>query len=225
MSPKTEPQLSNQQLRTRKDLLLAAARLLKAHGRKPSMDEVAREALVSRATAYRHYPTIESLLVEAPLDDAVPTLQTVFGDDDSIDPVERIDKAEASLHNMVYANEAQLRLMLASSLQRQSSGKAKKKTPVRQNRRNALIEAALAPARDRFNDTVYDRLSKALALIFGTESMVVFRDVVPISSKEARAVKAWAARTLVRAAIEESKRGTSQPPRLPRTSVRTRSRY
>jgi hypothetical protein len=109
---------------------------------------------------------------------------------------------------------------LASSLERQSSGKAKKKTPVRQNRRSALIEAALAPARDRFKDTVYDRLSKALALIFGTESMVVFRDVVPISSKEARAVKAWAAKTLVRAAIEESKQGTSQPPRLPRTSGR-----
>jgi hypothetical protein len=36
--------------------------------------------------------------------------------------------------------------------------------------------------------------------------MVVFRDVVPISSEEARAVKGWAAKTLVRAAIEESKR-------------------
>lgn len=206
MSPKTEPQLSNQQLRTRKDLLLAAARLLKACGRKPSMDEVAREALVSRATAYRHFPTIESLLVEAPLDDAVPTPQTVFGDDPSVDPLERIDKAESALHDMVYDNEAQLRLMLASSLYRQSSGKAKDKVPVRQNRRGALIEAALGPARDLFEDAAYDRLFKALSLIFGTESMVVFRDVVPISSEEARAVKSWAAKTLVRAAIEESKR-------------------
>jgi len=206
VSPKTEPQLSNQQLRTRKDLLLAAARLLKACGRKPSMDEVAREALVSRATAYRHFPTIESLLVEAPLDDAVPTPQTVFGDDPSVDPLERIDKAESALHDMVYDNEAQLRLMLASSLYRQSSGKAKDKVPVRQNRRGALIEAALGPARDLFEDAAYDRLFKALSLIFGTESMVVFRDVVPISSEEARAVKSWAAKTLVRAAIEESKR-------------------
>jgi AcrR family transcriptional regulator len=206
VSPKTEPQLSNQQLRTRKNLLLAAARLLKACGRKPSMDEVAREALVSRATAYRHFPTIESLLVEAPLDDAVPTPQTVFGDDPSVDPLERIDKAESALHDMVYDNEAQLRLMLASSLYRQSSGKAKDKVPVRQNRRGALIEAALGPARDLFEDAAYDRLFKALSLIFGTESMVVFRDVVPISSEEARAVKSWAAKTLVRAAIEESKR-------------------
>ena len=206
MSTKTEPPLSNQQLRTRKDLLLAAARLLKASGRKPSMDEVAREALVSRATAYRHFPTIESLLVEAPLDDAVPTPQTVFGDDPSVDPLERIDKAESALHAMVYENETPLKLMLASSLYRQSSRKPKDKVPVRQNRRGALIEAALAPARDLFEDAAYDRLVKALSLIFGTESMVVFRDVVPISSEDARAVKGWAAKILVRAAIEESKR-------------------
>jgi hypothetical protein len=69
-----------------------------------------------------------------------------------------------------------------------------------------LIQAALEPARDLFDGAVYDRLCKALALIFGTESMVVFRDVAPISREEARAVKSWAARTLVRAAIEESKR-------------------
>ena len=206
MSTKTEPPLSNQQLRTRKDLLLAAARLLRASGRKPSMDEVAREALVSRATAYRHFPTIESLLVEAPLDDAVPTPQTVFGDDPSVDPLERIDKAESALHAMVYENETPLKLMLASSLYRQSSRKPKDKVPVRQNRRGALIEAALAPARDMFEDAAYDRLVKALSLIFGTESMVVFRDVVPISSEDARAVKGWAAKILVRAAIEESKR-------------------
>ena len=206
MSTKTEPPLSNQQLRTRKDLLLAAARLLRASGRKPSMDEVAREALVSRATAYRHFPTIESLLVEAPLDDAVPTPQTVFGDDPSVDPLERIDKAESALHAMVYENETPLKLMLASSLYRQSSRKPKDKVPVRQNRRGALIEAALAPARDLFEDAAYNRLVKALSLIFGTESMVVFRDVVPISSEDARAVKGWAAKILVRAAIEESKR-------------------
>ena len=39
---------SNQELRTRKDLLLAAGRLLK-QGLRPTMDEVAKEALISRA--------------------------------------------------------------------------------------------------------------------------------------------------------------------------------
>jgi len=206
VSSKPEPQLTNRQLRTRKDLLRAAARLLKETGCKPSMDDVAREALVSRATAYRHFPTLESLLVEAPIDDAVPTPQALFGGDSSGDPLERIDKAEAALHDMAYDNEVQLRLMLASSLYREPTGNPEEAVPVRQNRRSGLIEAALEPARDLFDDAVYDRLCKALALIFGTESMVVFRDVVPVSREEARAVKSWAAKSLVRAAIEESKR-------------------
>ena len=40
---------SNQRRRTRKDLLAAAARLLKRGGT-PAMDEIAEEAAVSRAT-------------------------------------------------------------------------------------------------------------------------------------------------------------------------------
>ena len=203
MVAKASGKLSNRQLRTRQDLLRAAARLLRVRGCKPSMEEVAREALVSRATAYRYFPTLESLLLEAPIDDVVPTPEQLFAGDGSADPAERVDRADAALHEMAYDNELQLRLMLASSLFRSAAGAAKEIVPVRQNRRSALIEAALAPARDRFDDTTYQRLCRALALILGTESMVVFRDVLPISRREARKVKSWAVRALVRAALEE----------------------
>ena len=57
----------NQRRRTRKDLLQAAARLMK-QGRKPNLEDIAAEALVSRATAYRYFPSVEALLVEASLD-------------------------------------------------------------------------------------------------------------------------------------------------------------
>ena len=52
----------NQRRRTRKDLLDAATRLMR-QGRKPSLEEVAEEALVSRATAYRYFASIDALLV------------------------------------------------------------------------------------------------------------------------------------------------------------------
>src|SRR4051812_26045566 len=108
---------ANQRLRTRKDLLAAAARLLKA-GHSPDMDAVAREAMVSRATAYRYFPSVEALLVEAPLDGAVPDPDAVFTGDASTDPADRADRAEAAMHEMVYRNAAQLRVMLAASLTR-----------------------------------------------------------------------------------------------------------
>jgi AcrR family transcriptional regulator len=201
----TAPGRDNQRRRTRKDLLAAAARLLK-QGRTPDMDDVAREAMVSRATAYRYFPSIEALLVEAPLEGAAPDPQVLFAGDPSTDPVQRVDKAEAALHDMVYRNVAQLRVMLAASLERKASatGETDGDVPIRQNRRTPLIDAALASARDRFTDEAYENLRAALALVFGTESMIVFTDVLGVDEQTARRVKSWAARALVRAALDES---------------------
>jgi len=192
---------ANQRLRTRKDLLVAAAQLLK-EGRAPSMDEVAAAALVSRATAYRYFPTLDALLAEAPLEGEVPQPDALFANDPSTDPEERIERAEAALHQMIAANLPQLRRMLATSLS--GNGQRDGGTPRRQNRRTLLIEAALAPARERFDAASYRRLCRALALIFGTESMIVFTDILGLGERTARDVKSWAARALVRVALQEA---------------------
>jgi AcrR family transcriptional regulator len=199
----TETGRTNQRRRTRKDLLAAAARLLK-DGKNPDMDEVAEAAMVSRATAYRYFPSVEALLVEAPLDGAVPTPDEVFAGDESTDPVARLLKAERALHEAVHRNEKQLRLMLAASLERKAKGPPDD-VPVRQNRRAGLIEAALSPARGRLGDAAYAKLTAALSLVFGTESMIVFRDVLGLEEKTARRVKDWTVQALVRAALDESR--------------------
>lgn len=191
----------NQRHRTRKDLLAAAARLLKDGGT-PSMDDVAEAAMVSRATAYRYFPNLDALLVEAPLEGETPSPETLFTDDRSTDPEARIDKVEAALHETVYRNEAQLRRMLAHSLG--LAGRDEDAVPIRQNRRTPLITAALAPAKGRLKKAAYARLCAALAVYLGPESMVVFRDVLQLDAAEARKVKSWAVRALVRAALRES---------------------
>jgi len=168
------------------------------------MEDVAAEALVSRATVYRYFPDIKVLLLEAPLDTAVPTADSLFADDDSVDPEERLDRAEAALHDMVYRNEAQLRLMLANSLAAKGDGKSPDAMPVRQNRRMPLIEEALKPVRQQLHEAAYEKLCASLALIFGTESMIVFRDVLDVDPDMARGIKSWALRALLRQALEDS---------------------
>lgn len=192
--------LSNQKLRTRKDLLAAANRLMKT-GRAPSMDEVAKEALVSRPTAYRYFPSIDALLNEAAVDEAVETSLEAIAQSASTDPEERLLEAESAMHRSSYANEAQLRVMLANSVNRDPADES---IPVRQNRRLPLIQAALAPARRRLSERDYRRLCAALSLIFGAESMIVFRDVLRVDEAAARDVKTWAIRTLVRGALSKS---------------------
>lgn len=186
-----------QRKRTRKDLLQAAVRLMR-EGRTPSLEEVADEAQVSRATAYRYFPNAEALLIEAPLDVATPEPETMFAGDASEDPVERLNRADAALHGMIVENEPALRVMLANAL-RQS---AKQDTPVRQDRRTPLIEAALAPARARMKPADYAKLKAALALVIGTESRIVFRDVLGLDDAQAQRVRRWAIRALVDAALK-----------------------
>ena len=190
----------NQRSRTRKDLLEAASRLLK-QGRKLSVEEVAEEARVSRATAYRYFPNVEMLLVEAPLEGAMPEAEDVFrGASD--DPVERVERVDAALHEMMAANEQALRMMLAQSLQRGASREAGTEYPIRQNRRTALIEAALAPAREQFSPDALESLTNALAVMIGTESMVAFKDVLQLNETRAEDVRRWAIRALIDAARE-----------------------
>jgi AcrR family transcriptional regulator len=192
----------NQRTRTRKDLLQAASRLMK-QGRRPTLEEVAEEALVSRATAYRYFPSLEALLIEAPLEGAVPDPDALFSDASSDDPVERLERVDAALADMISANEQSLRLMLATSLQRSVNG-GRSDVPSRQNRRTALVEAALAPARNQFTPAGLKALTKSLALIIGTESMVVLKDVLQLDEEDARKVRRWAIRALVDAARKSS---------------------
>lgn len=195
----------NQRARTRKDLLEAASRLIK-DGRRPSLEEVAEAALVSRATAYRYFPSVEALLVEAPLEGSTPDPHEIFrGASD--DPVERLERVDAALSDMIASNETTLRIMLASSLQRGGNGERNGNVPVRQNRRSALIREALEPARNRFTPAAFDTLTKSLALIIGTESMVVFKDVLQIDETDAQRVRRFAIRALVEAAQRTTRQG------------------
>ena len=190
---------ANQRMRTRKDLLQAAARLMK-QGKTPGLEEIADEALVSRATAYRYFSGVEALLVEASLDIAVPEADDLFRNTSSTDAVERINRVETMFHEMISANEPSLRLMLVHSLQRILKGGEDSDIPPRQNRRSPLIEAALKPARNEFDPAALKLLHKALALIIGTEGFVVCKDVLRTSDAEARRIKQWAIGALIDAA-------------------------
>ena len=194
---------ANQRNRTRKDLLQAASRLMK-QGVKPTLEEVAEEAMVSRATAYRYFSSVDALLLEAALDVAVPEADELFGDGTAEDPVARVQRVDDALHDMIVANEPQIRMMLARSLDRVVAGGPEADhngaIPLRQNRRSALIEAALGPARQQFRPAALRTLIPALALILGTEGWIACRDVLQLDDAQSRKVKRWAIQALVEAA-------------------------
>lgn len=202
---------TNQKARTRKHLLEATARLVK-DGRSPSLEEIAAEALVSRATAYRYFPNLEVLFVEAALDIKMPGPSSLFENDRTIDPVARLVRADTALHESILVNEISLRLMLAHSLQRPSATAGPGEPPVRQNRRTALIDAALLPARKEFKPAALRLLRRALAFVIGTEALLVGKDVLRLSDEETLRVKRWAIRALVEAARRPASRTRPETP-------------
>lgn len=186
----------NQRRRTRQDLLRAASDLMKA-GRRPSLEDVAEAALVSRATAYRYFPSIEALLVEASLDVAFPDPAAALAGVDGKDALARLQAIDAAMDQMIQANEAALRTMLAHTVQ---PGAEAAGMPRRQNRRTALIDAALEPIEQQFDPGQLSHLKAALGVLMGTESMVAFKDVLQLDFATAAEVRRWAIEALATAA-------------------------
>lgn len=199
----------NQKLRTRAALLDAAAALL-ARGRTPTVDEAAAEARVSRATAYRYFPTRDDLLNETALHldmaGADTGVREAFESLD--DPADRADAAERGMHQVAFSNEAASRVLLKTSMEKWlAEGRSGSRTPLRQARRREWFEAALAPAGRSLGRERLDTLVSALCMLTGVEALVVLKDILGLGPRRARKVKSWAVRTLVREMMREAQAG------------------
>ncbi|QDP19292.1 TetR/AcrR family transcriptional regulator [Sphingomonas xanthus] len=191
----------NQRQRTRQDLLRAASNLV-ARGAVPTIDQVAEEAMVSRATAYRYFPGIEALLAEAELDLAAPDPAGLFAGQDEADPARRLGRVDDAFSKVISDHEPLIRLMLAQSVRR-GGEPAAADVPLRQNRRTPAIEEALRPIGGELPPAALDRLVKAAAMLIGTEAHIAATDVLGLDAGEARSVRHWALAALVSAARQD----------------------
>lgn len=197
----------HQKRRTR-DALVAAARELVATGETPTVEAAAEMASVSRATAYRYFPTQEALLVEVPLDVAAPTAQSLFPDETAPqDPEDRAALVQNALYDLARDHEAEFRLFLRSSLLRAIEDPDGAGDPFRGARRSVLLDTALEPLAHELPAEEIRRLKTTLAMLVGVESMIVLRDVLRLDHDQARAAGECAVREMVRAARHRSRSG------------------
>jgi AcrR family transcriptional regulator len=193
---------ANQKARTRQAIVRAAGALLE-RGDRPTLEDIAAEAQVSRATAYRYFPGLDGLLSEAAVDLMVPEARDLFGPRAPSDAFERIALVDEAFDKACREREAPLRLMLAKVLER-SIGRRGDEPPLRQNRRGPLIEEALAPLAPRLGRERMARLVNALTMVVGTEGFLALGDVAGLDAGQAREVRRWAIDALVAAALNEA---------------------
>lgn len=187
-------------------MLETATRLMQA-GAIPSVSEVAEAAEVSRATAYRYFPS-QAALVQAVVGEALgPILSWHSRSQDAerrmaslLDTgMPRIEKFEATF-------KAALKLSLDQWARRQAGTLGEEPAFARGHRRDLLADA-LAPLKEQMEPRAFARLMQSLSLIFGVEALVVLKDIWGLNSGETLSVAQWAARALVRSAVSEAGSG------------------
>jgi AcrR family transcriptional regulator len=191
----------NQKRRTRAAVVSAAKELLQ-QGITPTVAQAAEVALVSRTTAYRYFPTQESLLVELSVNLDVDDLEELVArpvDRDTAPGrvLELIDRFNRHVHAEEVQYRTALRLYQDQWLDAVANGDD---APlVREGRRGRWFAQSLAPLADTVSQPDLDRLSAALSLVAGPEAMVVLRDICHLEDDAALAVADWMARLLLEA--------------------------
>jgi AcrR family transcriptional regulator len=196
----------NQKRRTRAALVEAAQRLLD-EGRTPTVADVADEALVSRATAYRYFPSQEHLLLEVVLERSIDDIdRAVDASAGSGDAATRLAGLVSAIHEEIAANEAAFRSLLRLSIAQPPSDQPTVAS-IRGERRLHWIEQALQPITAELDQKSRRRLASALALCVGAEAFVVLRDLCGFSPAEAEDTLRWAAQALLTSAANEARGG------------------
>lgn len=216
---------ANQKRRTRQ-ALIDAALALREEGRNPSFADVAERALVSRATAYRYFSSVEALLIETTAEVAMRPLQHVYRVGD--DPVQAIGRVAGEINQILLGDEVGLHVMERSFMTVWLENEADSR-PARPGRRMIYIRPIIDALKDELAPAARKRLTQALAMVMGTEAALALRDIAGASTAEALDASVWAAQALVKQARAEAtkartKRAANSASRTRSTRVRRRSR-
>jgi AcrR family transcriptional regulator len=191
----------NQRVRARtyQALLDAAMEHIARDGHVPSVAEMATRAQVSRATAYRYFPS-RSKLITAVVDLSLGPVRSWTSRER--DGRTRVLQLFGQTFPRFREFEPQMRAAVQLSLEQWGLERAGllHEEPYRRGHRRKLLKHALQPLERRLSRPVLDRLVKALSVLYGIEFYVVLKDIWGCSDDEVEQVALWAVSALVDAA-------------------------
>jgi AcrR family transcriptional regulator len=184
------------------------------HGKIASVAEIAAAAGISRATAYRYFPS-HSSLISAIVERSLGPVRRF--ESSKRDGRERIRDLFGKTFPRFREFEPQLRAALQLAMEhwaREKSGTLSEE-PYRRGHRVSILSRAAVPLEDEMGARAYDRLLKALSVIYGIESYVVLKDIWGASDAEVAMISRWMADALVDAALRETKKSRRARSRAP----------
>ncbi|CNJ13644.1 TetR/AcrR family transcriptional regulator [Yersinia mollaretii] len=197
------PSLTTIRARTRR-LLIDTAMSMYEQGAFPSITEVANAAQLSRATAYRYFPT-QSALVSAMVDESLGPI--LAWQPTQPDARQRIAELLSFAYPRMLQHEGVLRAALHLSLQQWADNRSNPNNEeklVRGNRKR-LLKLAVEPLEGKLTPEALQRVIHAFSLIYGSEVFMVLKDIWHLDDAGIQDVTQWMGKAILLQAETDAK--------------------
>lgn len=187
---------SQQKQKTRDRILNAAQKLLSEQS-SFTLEDIARETELSRATIYRYFSSSEALSHEAALDLGTKSSEEVLASISGDDMSEMIHGIQAYYNKLALDNESTFRKYLSIVITQPPEGR----------QRGARRHHTLALALDQFDKVLAEDEKKNFMVVatalMGIEPLIVTKDVCQLSDKESNEVLSWGIKTLMKGLLAD----------------------
>jgi AcrR family transcriptional regulator len=206
------------QKRRTRNAIVHAARSILDRGERPTVAQAAEEAEVSRTTAYRYFPTQESLLLELSVTVSLGEIEALLAQPfDGIDPADRLLELVDTFNRYVTANEVLFRTTqrhyLDTWLAAERAGHGHDHQ-LRAGRRRQWISDALEPLQVSVPRAELRRMESALCLAMGGEAFAVLRDICQLEPDEAVDIMRWTAQAILAVGLSTGRASPFENPDL-----------
>ena len=184
-------------------LLDTAMEIIREAGHIPSVAEVAVRSRVSRATAYRYFPS-RSVLITAVIDRSLGPVRSF--ESKAADGRDRVRELFRQTFPRFKEFEPQMRAALQLALEQWALERAGllEEEIYRRGHRVRILEHAIAPLAAKMPAAVRGRMHRALSVIYGIEPWVVLKDIWGLPDREVERIALWMADAVIDAALREA---------------------
>lgn len=200
---RASPSLTTIKARTRR-LLIDTAMSMYEQGAFPSITDVANAAQLSRATAYRYFPT-QSALVSAMVDESLGPI--LAWQPTQPDARQRIAELLSFAYPRMLQHEGVLRAALHLSLQQWAADRSNPNSEeklVRGNRKR-LLKLAVEPLEGKLSPEALQRVIYSFSLIYGSEVFMVLKDIWHLDDAGIQDVTQWMGKAILLQAETDAK--------------------
>jgi AcrR family transcriptional regulator len=184
-------------------MISVAMEIIRTDGHIPTVAEVAVRSKISRATAYRYFPS-RSALITSVIENSLGPIRLLGSNDP--DGQARVRELFRETFPRFKEFEPQLRAAAQLSLEQWALEKAGllEEAPYRRGHRIRILEHALKPLASQLTPEVHTRLHRALSIVYGIEPYIILKDIWGLNDKQVEKTALWMAEALVDSALRES---------------------